>query len=401
MQKSIIVHGKTLAAALEKGSVLLHCPIASVGHEILSPQSTSRDSRTPDIIKLRVFTLRLEGTDFAAQRDRSKDPFAHLPVPQPETLKLDCQKFLQALDDLTDSVVAGNFASESADDTNVDSESNSALVHQVQGDLLPDALPESMYANLVVAGNVATGVRLNVHGSITVLGEAFDCNLRSTYDITIHGCARGTIVSERGTVTVAAADSATIRSMTQSVQIAGDCLDSDVYARTTLKIEGVVTGGKCYAEQLLVVKSAGSFRQDVTILYAGANLRITKEIDSIRELAVATIQTLGEARKEREVLILPEQSNAPQTPETRSRLWRCCAVIAECNSTLLNLARQKSALLGMINSERGARICASNKIFPRVKVIIDDCPIDVTSPIHFVSFSKDFDSGNIRIAPFS
>lgn len=72
---------------------------------------------------------------------------------------------------------------------------------------------------------------------------------------------------------------------------------------------------------------------------------------------------------------------------------------ARLGTDLMALTRQKARLLGMINETRGARVCVEGLVYPHVRVTIDDAVEEVQVETQFATFSKEAETGELRITP--
>jgi hypothetical protein len=54
----------------------------------------------------------------------------------------------------------------------------------------------------------------------------------------------------------------------------------------------------------------------------------------------------------------------------------------------------------MINGDRSARVCVTDRAYANVKISVDELTMDLQNVTQFVTFSKDYDAGELRITPY-
>jgi hypothetical protein len=270
----------------------------------------------------------------------------------------------------------------------------------IDGNVTPILGPIKHIGDLHIHGSVHKGSRVKATGSITVDGGVETAFLDAGDHITIEEGLLGTARSAMGSIRCGFAQGANMEALQGAVEVTEAAMHCQIYARHAVTIGDILLGGSCYGEDLVQVRIAGSESGVPTHLYSGRNRHLLEQIERIRQRALRHIERLAECDAIPADMREREEGGIMLAPEDRSRLWRAIIRKGRLNADLRQLSQQKSALLGMINKERGSRVCVSDRVYPGVKVGIDDTALEVRKLTQYVTFSKDYDLGELRMTPY-
>lgn len=394
LEKSLVVLGKSLEVALDKGALLLHCPKERIAYEVLSEPKPGRNGYPGVPCKLRVIPVALA----AEELDPTLAPEVtqeRLPWAEWDLEMMPCRVFLLSLQNLM------------------------TLVPRVPQfpppEALPDEFPEppcEMVGDLPAGGvlehnghvrlygHVRKGARIRAAGGIHVLGDVETAFLDAGGDIVLTGGLLGTARSRCGSIAAKFAQGARLDAPQGDVTIQESAMHSHLRAGRSAFVGDVLLGGSCSAEVLTEVRIAGSDSGVPTALIAGPNSRLLNEIEAIRSRAEQWVAELREQDAICRSLLPSEEAGIPLNVPDRLRLWRALIAKTRINDALAQMSRQKGQLLGMINKDRSARVCIPDRAYPNVKITVDALTLDLQNLTQYVTFSKDYDAGEMRITPY-
>ncbi len=394
MEKSLVVQGKGLEEALEKGAVLLHCPKERIAYEILQEPRPARGDTPRVLCKLRVTPVALAAEemddDGATQTVEER-----LPWPEWDLAVMPSAVFLLSLQNLIGLVPRVPVFPEPAPLPDEHPEPRREIVGDVIG-----GGPVRHEGDVRVYGCVRKGARIEAAGGIQVLGDVETAFLDAGGDIVIAGGLLGTARSRCGAVACKFAQGARLDAHRGDITVQESAMHSHLRAGRSAFVGDILLGGTAYAELLVEVRVAGSVSLVSTALIAGRNKRLMEGVTDIKERATRLI---GELRGHDAVcreLLPPEEAGTPLPVADRLRLWRALMAKTRAADALAQMSRQKSRLLGMINADRSARVCVTDRAYPNVHITVDDLTMDLQNLTQFVTFSKDYDAGELRITPY-
>ena len=239
-----------------------------------------------------------------------------------------------------------------------------------------------------VHGNVAKAMRIQADGAIHVLGEVENSFLQAGGDIVVTGGFLGSALSTHGRISCKFLHGAQLEATRESIVVQDSAMHSHLVAGKSVVVRGAVVGGSCYGYDFVEARVAGSESSVPTVLLAGHNKRLMDRVETIRARAERNVRLLGECQRLRDTLLPVEQRGDELPIEDRVRLWTAAIRKGRIHADLMRLSAEKSAALGMINRKHSVRVSVTDKIFPKVKVLVDDAPLEVRAVTQFVSFYK-------------
>ena len=251
-----------------------------------------------------------------------------------------------------------------------------------------------------VHGCIRKGTRLYAAGGIHVLGDVETAFLDAEGDVIIAGGLLGTARSRGGSVACKFAQGARLDAPRGDVTVRESAMHTHIRAGRSAFVGDILLGGTCYAESLIEASIAGSVSGVPTVLIAGRNKRLTEEVEDIRARAQRAVTEMREQDAVCRALLPAEEAGTVLPVPDRLRLWRALMAKTRLNDALMQMAREKSRVLGMINTDRSARICITGRAYPKVKVIVDDQAQDLQNVTQYVTFSKDYEAGELRVTPY-
>jgi len=399
MERSLVVTGKSLEQALTKASVLLHCDPANVGYEIVQLGKIGRSGVAETPYKLRVSAMSPTADSGNQASNAEEELFTpHLPWLANTLAPLLPDMFCKALEQAFMDAVRE--APAILDLGPPPPAPNDAPMKELSGDALTQGSTLDFDGHVRVFGNVRKGVTVKATGNIQVVGEVEAAVLEARGDVTVSGGLLGTIRSENGNVTCKFVQGGTIDAPFGNITIAESAMHATMHAGFCAKIGDVLLGGVCYGERRVDTRIAGSEMGVPTVLYAGLNKMLSDRIEEIRLRAERHMTRLQECERLRAEL-LPVEERGDELPiEDRVRLWKAAIKKGRIQADLQRMAREKAALLGLVNTEKSSKVCVKDRICPKVRVVVDDAVLEVKKTTQYVTFSKDYENGQLRTTSY-
>jgi uncharacterized protein (DUF342 family) len=392
VEKSVIVQGKSIEEALERAALLLHATTSDLAHEILQQGLVDPNGAVRIPYKLRVLPI-VSPPQPREDFEWPEEDFVP-PVSQAMIAAWTHDEFIHALQAAIASQPTSNRAPVHKQ-KRVTSPPMEILggLGAMYGSLLHDG-------DIIIRGNVARGVNINAAGSIMVYGDVEVSQLDAGVDINITGGMLGIARTLTGSVTCLFAQGAYIESG-KHITITESSLHSNLLGGSSIDVGQTIIGGTCTAPHAIIAKVVGSETGVVTKLCAGCNSNIREEAEAIRREAARLIARLGEVS----ILIKEVESALPGSPPAnitdRLKLWTSLSEKAKLNDRLVTLARRKNTLISSLDQDRSARIKVSDKVHPQTHIEIDDVGMTVKKITQYVTFSKDYEAGALRITSYS
>jgi len=394
-EKSFVVVGKILEAALDKAAIILHCPKERIAYEIMQQPKPGKYGQPGTPCKLRVTPVAPAAETLDAEGgldDEERLLRVALPQSRDDMAVLPCADFLRLLEEALAREEAGGKPGEDVPDTQT-------TVREIAGNVGLATGAVHHDGDLRVLGNVLKGMTVRASGDIHIRGDVETAFVDAGGNITIDGGLLGTARSATGNVSCRFAQGAQIDATLGNVRVRESSMHSTLHAGGEITIGGILLGGTCYGEQGVQAHTAGSPTNVATTITAGRNARLYEEIEQTRARALRHIERLGECERARLELLPAEESGTPLGVPDRVRLWQMSVRRVRLARDLHRLTRQKSRLLGMINGEHSSRICVEGSVYPQVKIFLDEAALEVRALTQFATFSKDYETGELRITP--
>lgn len=387
MGKSLVVQGKTLEEALNKAALLLHCPPEAVAYELLQAARPGRYGQPGTLCKLRVTPVAPAPPDAADPAEPS------FPAPPDDFAVLSSPEFLAALD-------AACAALPPAELPSAELRSIAGRAREFSGDVTLSVSPLEHDGDLKILGTVKKGAVVRAAGRLEVSGDVETARLEADGDILVDGGVLGTARSAGGSIVCKFAQGARLTALQGDVTVRESALHSHLQAGQNVVVGEVALGGSCCGEEAVQVRVAGSEGGTPSLLAAGQTPRLRAELEDIRQETARLIEPLGANEAVCQALRPSEEAGAARTADERGQLWQAALHRASLLDQLAALARQKSRLLGMMNADKAARICITDRAYPGVKIQINLLALELKSLTQFATFSTNAETGEIRITPY-
>ncbi len=395
-EKSLVVMGKTLEATLDKAAIVLHYPKERIAYEILQEPRRGRYEEDNLPCKLRVTPVAPAADEIAphgALTDEERLLHVTLPLTLDVLAALPCAVFLHRLEEAERS--EGGTGETPPDAPLAIPET----AREIVGDMGLATGSIHHVGDLHISGSIRKGTTVRASGAVHIAGDVETAFVDAGGDITIGGGLLGTARSARGSITCHFAQGAHIDAVQGDVRVQESAMHTQIHAGGEASIGGILLGGACYGERLVEARVAGSPTEVPTVIIAGRNARLYEDIERVRLRAHRHIDRLGECERARLELLPSEQAGTALAGPERARLWQATVRRARLGADLANLTQKKGRLLGMINETRGARVCVEGLVYPHVRVSVDDAVEEVQVETQFATFSKDADTGELRVTP--
>lgn len=394
-EKSFVVVGKSLEAALDKAAILLHCPKERIAYETMQQPKSGKYGQPGTPCKLRVTPV-APAAEMLEAHGGVDDEEHLLRVVVPHSLEnieaLSCAAFLRLLEEELGREEAG---AEPQEEVPLASEP----LREVAGNVGLATGAIHHQGDLHVHGHVLKGMTVRASGHVHILGDVETAFVDAGGNITIDGGLLGTARSAKGRITCRFAQGAQMNAAQGDICVQESAMHSTLHARGEIAVGGTLLGGTCCGERGVQAHTAGSPTGVATTITAGCNARLYEEMEQTRARALRHIERLGECERTRLELLPIEEAGMPLGRQDRVRLWQMLVRRRRLANDLQRLTQQKSRLLGMINEERGSRICVEGSVYPKVKILLDDAALEIRAVTQFATFSKDYETGELRITP--
>lgn len=394
-EKSFVVVGKSLEVALDKAAILLHCPRERIAYEIMQQAKPGRYGQPGTPCKLRVTPVAPAADALDAEGgldDEERLLRVVPPVPWEDMAAWPCAEFLQVLEEAL-----------WREDADVEAKDEAPKAQEPAWEIVGNVglATGAIWHNgdLHVHGNVLKGMTVRASGQVHIRGDVETAFVDAGGDITIDGGLLGTARSAAGSITCRFAQGAQIDAARGNVRVQESAMHSTLHAGGEVSVGGILLGGTCYGEGGVQAHTAGSPSGVATTITAGRNAWLYEQMEQARARALRHIERLGECERARLELLPTEESGTPLEVRDRARLWQMSVRRVRLARDLRSLTQQKSRLLGMINGEHGSRICVEGTVYPQVKILLDDAALEVRAATQFATFSKDYETGKLRVTP--
>lgn len=396
MEKSYIVQGKSLEETLDKGAVVLHCAKERVAYEVLQEARPGRYGQPGTLCKLRVTPIAPSVEEVAGPEPQAP-PSVPIPWEWDELAAMSSETFLAKME-----AALAEASAEAARSNTVRSsaEEDAPVRREIAGDVRFATGSIRHTGDIYIHGSVHKGMTVQATGSIHVVGSVETAFLDAGRDIVVDEGLYGTARSAFGHIQCRFAQGAQIRALRGDVTVAESALHCHIHAGRGISVGELLLGGTCYGEATIKACIAGSESGVPTVLMAGRNRRLYDQIEHIRQRALRCVQWLSESEAVRSELLPSEEAGEALAYEDRVRLWQAEACRTRVHTELRQLAHQKSKLLGMINAERSSRISILDRAHPNVRIGIDDAGREIQKLTQFATFTKDYESGELRMTSY-
>jgi len=394
-EKSFVVVGKSLEAALDKAAIILHCPKERIAYETMQQAKPGKYGQPGTPCKLRVTPVAPAAETLEAHGGvDAEEHLLRVALPQTgeELGALSCAAFLRLLD-------AELIREEAGEEPKTEAPIAQELLREVIGNIGMATGAIHHPGDLHIHGHVLKGMTVRASGHVRIFGDVETAFVDAGGDVTIDGGLLGTARSAAGHISCRFAQGAQMDAAQGDIRVQESAMHSALHAGGEIVIGGTLLGGACYGEQGVQTQTAGSPTGVATVITAGRNARLYEEMEQARQRALRHIERLGECERARLELLPSEEAGTPLGRQDRVRLWQMSVQRVRLARDLHRLTQQKSRLLGKINEERGSRVCVEGSVYPHVKVLLDDAALEVRAVTQFATFSKDYETGELRITP--
>lgn len=396
MDRSLVVTGKSIEQALDKAAVLLHCDTKNIGYEIMQEGKSGRNVTVP--FKLRVTAI----ADFAKTKsaeilEEEAELTPNLPWLANTLAPLFPDMFCKALEEAFQAAVSEEFPEPKHNIPVIDID---APILEIPAEAIAGSRVVDHKGDVRIYGDIKRGVMIKAAGKVQIVGEVDNAYIEAGGDVGIAGGLLGTVRSLQGNVAVNFIQGGRIEAPFGDIYIKESCIHSEIHAGMRIRVGENILGGTCYGEQQIKTNVAGSNLGAPTNLISGINKRIQDDIEKLRKRVERHTARIAECDRLRSELLPVEERGEELPIEDRVRLWHAAIRKGRIHADLRRLAKEKSRLLGIINTERNTGVCVKDRVYPKVKIIIDDAPWEVKKETQYVKFTKDYDQGIIRINPY-
>lgn len=391
LEKSVVVQGKDIEEALQRAALLLHASTTELAYEVIQPGLVDQRGVVRIPYKLRAVPVVAPPPPHEDREWLDDDLF----IPPFSTEQLETMSSTDFIQHMQAAIASQPASLLEPEETHTEISSKPLELRSVGA----SAGSVQHNGDIIINGNVAKGVFINAAGSLFIDGDVDVAYLDANEHISISGGLLGTARSKFGSVTCRFAQGAYIESGSQ-ITILDSVLHSNLISASLIDVGNSIVGGSCTAPHLIYAKITGSETGVITRLFSGNNSRIRDEADSVRKNASKLVMKLGEVTKVIKELEPSESTGQPASLEDRLRLWHAMSTKARINDRLVALSKRKTALIASIDQDRSARIKIFDKVHPQTIIEIDDVGMSVKKLTQFVTFSKDYEAGALRVTSF-
>ncbi|WP_022749878.1 DUF342 domain-containing protein [Lachnobacterium bovis] len=243
--------------------------------------------------------------------------------------------------------------------------------------------------DVIVHGNVTTGISIKAQGSITVDGVVEASRIEANKDIVLRGGVLGKkrgIVSAKGCIYAKFFEYANVEAC--GFIEADSFLDCNVFCEDEVKLngkKGSIIGGKTEAIKGITANVLGNESYKKTSIQVGIGVELLKRVNNA-ENELLEVQSLVDKLTEgiRQFDELGKEKNVDVKKDER----RVALVRAKIAKTAdLNICKEKVEYVHkLLEKAKGADIKITKKVFPGSKVMIDSLVVIVKDEQNGVNF---------------
>ncbi|SFG15279.1 hypothetical protein SAMN04487761_10617 [Lachnospiraceae bacterium C7] len=243
--------------------------------------------------------------------------------------------------------------------------------------------------DVIVHGNVTSGMKIKAQGSVTVDGVTEACEIEAQGDIVLRGGMlgkkRGRLFA-KGSIIAKFVEYAIVES--QGPIEANNFLNSKVYCEELITMNGKngsIVGGEVSSIKGIVANTLGNDGELKTIIQVGVGVELLKRVNTL-ENELGETQSLVDKITEgiRQFDELGKEKNVDVRKDER----RVALVRAKVAKQAELAVRQEkvSHVHSLLERAKGANIKVMNQVFPGVQIAIDSNIMPIKSKNSYVKF---------------
>lgn len=246
-------------------------------------------------------------------------------------------------------------------------------VHEIGGDANISTGNIDFRGDVIIHGNVESGIVINATGSITVDGTVEACELKAGKDIILRRGMLGgnkASVKTKGNVIAKFFENTHIEA---EGNIQADVLmNCDVECNKKVILSGrrgSIIGGAVHAVEGIEVSNLGNDAETKTYLFAGADPNMQTRMVMLRKQAADIKTELAKVEKGIEQFKLLEQQTQTSYANDQRRMALLRVRIKD-NAALAECETEINRLEDLIGRSAGASVKVTNKVYPGVRINI-------------------------------
>ncbi len=272
-------------------------------------------------------------------------------------------------------------------------------VHEIFGNADLGGGNINFRGDVIVHGNVESGVCIKATGTITIDGVAEACELEAAKDIILRSGMLGGnkgLVKTKGNITAKFFEFTKIEC---EGNIQADVLmDCTVYCQGNVIMDGArgsIIGGVVSAVRGIEVSSLGNDAEKKTEVYVGAGVDVYSRLRVLEKKIEATRENLEKIENGLRQFELLEKERGVSYAKDARRMSLLRIKIRD-TATLANDEAEARKLKALSDASRGACVSVLKDVFPGVIVSIDDMKFTLKNKGRSVEFYKMPDKINTR-----
>ncbi len=260
-----------------------------------------------------------------------------------------------------------------------------ADVYRVPGDVDMGVGNITFEGDVIVSGNVISGLSIEATGMIEVWGYVEGAALTAGKDIVLkngmQGMDKGKLVAG-GSIVARFLERCEIQAKENI--LADYIVQCKVLAGQSVCAKGKwgrILGGVVRAGKEVLASTVGSPANEMTVIELGASpelrARCTK-LEAVRNQLKVQLDKINNVAR-----VIPSSSDSPDRLEMRQKL---IAAKEQLQQQYSETVEELAALAQKLSEHSGAHLHVMKSIYPTVKVIIDSCSTTTKSVVEFATF---------------
>ena len=253
-------------------------------------------------------------------------------------------------------------------------EINISSDYKIIGDVTSHNGNIDFVGNLLIKGDVASGVEIKTLGNLEIDGNVENAKITSSGNVTIKGRCYGNrrgIISAKGDITVSKVENYTLKSL-KGIIIQNDCFASTLEAFSILAPNASISEGFLSAFEFIEVKDFGYKINELTKILIGNKLykmRLIKELD---KYIIEFQNSLIDLDERYNTFLSKKMKTGFIEPEEEFDMFLLTENINDITAQIEDLLLWQKTLAGKLSSTKNSKLIVNGTIYPNASLYIND-----------------------------
>ena len=246
--------------------------------------------------------------------------------------------------------------------------------YKILGNVTSSNGPIDFIGDLIIIGNVSSGVEITTIGNLEVHGDVKDAKLTSLGNVTIKGKCYGSgkgIIFARGDVTVFEAEHYTLKSL-KNILIKNNCSDSVVEAFSIIAPNASIFEVSLSAFELVELKEIGYKVNTLTKISIGNKLYKMRFIKELEKNVVDCKNLLSELNETYNKILSKKMRTGSANQEEEMDMLLLKENINELIIKKENLLLWRKLLVKKLGNTQDSKLLVNGSLYPNVTFYIND-----------------------------